>query len=339
MKGAKPSPSRAWLALFLAAAFVLIRGGSSAPVPGHQLARVERSANAMGATFSVVMYGSDEAKLEVAGDLALAEARRIDGLLSNYKPGSELSRVNAEAAQRPVAVSRELFDLLQECAQVSRESEGTFDITVGPLMKAWGFFRDAGHMPDQETIREARTRVGYQRIVLDPSARTIRFERPGVELDPGGMGKGYAVDRMAAVLRQHGITAAFLSGGGSSLYAIGSPPSQPRGWIVHIVDPRNEQKNAAEVYLKNMSLSTSGSYEKFFWAEGKVYSHIMDPRTGFPSQGTVSVSVLAPATLDSELWSKPYFILGSAWTARHKPPEFRVFFCPAQAGVACAWLP
>ena len=306
---------------------------------GHQeQVRVERSANAMGTVFSVAMYGSDANKLTVAGDLALAEARRIDQLLSNYKPDSELSKVNAEAASQPVRISPEFFDLLSECQRVSRESEGTFDITVGPLMKAWGFFRDAGHLPAENAIREARARVGYQNIVLDPARRTVCFKRAGVELDPGGVGKGYAVDRMAAVLRRNGVTAALISGGGSSLYGIGTPPEDARGWLVHIANPQNDQKTVADVFLKNASLSTSGSYEKFFWADGKVYSHIMDPRTGYPAQGTLSVSVLAPTTLNSELWAKPYFILGSKWTARHKPAGFRVFFCCDTAGSACYWI-
>jgi thiamine biosynthesis lipoprotein len=300
--------------------------------------QVERSANAMGTVFSVAMYGSDVNKLATAGDLALAEARRIDRLLSNYKPDSELSKVNAEAARKPVHVSMELFDLLLECGRVSQESEGAFDITVGPLMKAWGFFRGAGQLPGQDAIREARARVGYQNILLDPKTRTVRFQRAGVELDPGGVGKGYAVDRMAAILRQQGVATALISGGGSSIYGIGCPPDEVRGWPVHIADPRNDRKTAADVFLKNMSLSTSGSYEKFFWADGKVYSHIMDPRTGFPAQGTLAVSVIAPTTLASELWAKPYFILGSGWTARHKPTYFRVFFCSAIAGSACYWI-
>ena len=311
---------------------------AGAPKPATPI-RVERSANAMGTTFSVVLYGIDRKKLEVAGDRALAEARRIDALLSNYKPESELSRVNAQAAQAPVTVSQELFDLLVECMQVSRESEGTFDLTVGALMKAWGFFRDAEHLPSREIIREARMRVGYRNVVIDPKARTVSFRRTGVELDPGGVGKGYAVDRMANILRQEGVEAAFVSGGGSSLYGIGAPPAEARGWIVRIVDPHNERKSVDTVFLKNMSLSTSGSYEKFFWANGRVYSHIMDPRTGYPARGMTSVTVLAPATLASELWAKPYFILGSAWTSRHKPREFRVFLCPDQSSAACYWLP
>jgi thiamine biosynthesis lipoprotein len=292
----------------------------------------------MGTVFSVEMYGSDPAQLTRAGDLALAEASRIDHLLSNYLPDSELSRVNRDAAMAPVKVSQELFDLLSTCIAVSRESEGTFDIAVGPLMKIWGFFKDSGHLPSAQAVQESLRKVGYQNIELDGVNRSVHFKQAGIELDPGGVGKGYAVDRMVAVLRNEGVNSALISGGGSSIFGLGTPPTDPRGWPIHIADPRNEKKTAADVYLKDRSLSTSGSYEKFFWADGKVYSHIMDPRSGYPAQGMLAVSVLSSRTLDSEIWAKPYFILGRDWTRRHKRPGFGVLMCLDQPGAACAWL-
>jgi thiamine biosynthesis lipoprotein len=179
--------------------------------------------------------------------------------------------------------------------------------------------------------------VGYRNIELNAADRSVRFKQAGVELDPGGVGKGYAVDRMAAILGREGVRSALISGGGSSIFGLGTPPAEPRGWVIHIADPRNEKKTAADVFLKNGSLSTSGSYEKFFWADGKVYSHIMDPRTGYPAQGMLAVSVLAPRTLDSEVWAKPYFILGVDWTKRHKPADFRVLLCVDASSAPCAW--
>jgi thiamine biosynthesis lipoprotein len=293
----------------------------------------------MGTVFAVEMYGPDPAQLARAGDRALAEASRIDHLLSNYLPDSELSRVNRDAAKAPVKVSQEFFDLLSTCVAVSRESEGTFDITVGPLMKVWGFFKDSGHLPSAQAVKDSLRKVGYQNIELDRTNRSVHFKQAGVELDPGGVGKGYAVDRMAAVLRQEGVQSALISGGGSSIFGLGMPPTDPRGWPIHIVDPRDEKKTAADVYLKDRSLSTSGSYEKFFWADGKVYSHIMDPRSGYPAPGMLAVSVLSARTLDSEIWAKPYFILGRDWTRRHKAANFRVLMCLDQPGAACGWLP
>jgi thiamine biosynthesis lipoprotein len=160
-----------------------------------------------------------------------------------------------------------------------------------------------------------------------------------MSLDPGGVGKGYAVDKMVAILEENGVTSGLVSGGGSSIYGIGAPPDDARGWYVRIRDPKDQRKTAAEIYLKNDSVSTSGNYEKFFVAEGKLYSHIMDPRTGYPSEGMLSVSVIAPRTLESEIWAKPYYILGREWTQKHKPKTYRVLLCEDRQGATCAWLP
>jgi len=303
------------------------------------LLRLEKSAAAMGSTYSIELYGYDRVSMEAAADAALDEARDLDDLLSNYKPDSEWSEVNGRAAAGPVKVSPELFRLLSACIEYSRESEGAFDISVGPLMKVWGFYKDTGHLPHRAEVAAALTKTGYRHILLDGAAQTVRFDRPGVELDPGGIGKGYAVDRMADVLRQKGVTTALVSGSVSSIYGMGAPPDEPQGWRVAIKEPWHPDRTAAEVFLKDMSMSTSGSYEKFFRAEGKTYSHIMDPRTGYPAQGSSSVSVVAPRTIDSEAWAKPYFVNGRQWAARHKPKEFRVFFCEDRTEQPCAWLP
>jgi FAD:protein FMN transferase len=259
-------------------------------------------------------------------------------MLSNYRPESELSRVNEQAADQPVKVSQELFDLLTTCVEYSRASQGAFDITVAPLMKVWGFYKDSGRLPHRAEVRAALGQIGYRNIELDPASRTVHFVRHGVSLDPGGVGKGYAVDKMVGVLRKSGIACALVSGGGSSIYGMGTPPDNPKGWYVRVRDPKDEKKTAAEVYLRDESISTSGNYEKFFWAEGKLYSHIMDPRTGFPAEGMLSVSVIAPKTLDSEVWAKPYYILGRDWTRAHKQRDFQVFLCEDKAGAACAWV-
>lgn len=337
MDGSKISPKLKHFAiiLFLLAGLAAILAGQGR---SPELLRLEKSAGAMGSTFSVALYGTDRSKMEAAADAALEEAQRIDEMLSNYRPESELSLVNREAGEHPVKVSPEFFRLLSSAVEYSRQSEGAFDMTVGPLMKIWGFYKGTGHLPHQAEVAAALTKVGYRHIQLDAGAGTVRFDRPGVELDPGGIGKGYAVDKMVEILKRRGVEIALVAGSDSSIYGLGAPPAEPRGWPVEIKNPWDKTKTAATVYLRGMSLSTSGSYEKFFRAEGRIYAHIMDPRTGFPAQGCVAVSILSPKTLDSEVWAKPYFVNGRHWASQHKPRDFRVFFCEDRTDQPCAWL-
>ena len=303
-----------------------------------EVQRFEASRDAMGGTFTVVVYGADRAQVEGAAALALEEAVRLDQLLSNYKQSSEWSRVNREARERATVVSRELFNLLAACQRYSEQSEGSFDITVGPLMRVWGFYKGSGKLPHRAEIREALGKIGSRHIQLDASSSTVRFSQSALEMDPGGIGKGYAVDRMVEVLKQSKVTSAFISASGSSLYGLGHPPSEPRGWRVNIRHPREANREIQEVFLRNESLSTSGSQEKFFTAEGKVYSHIMDPRTGYPAQGRLQVSVVAAKALDSEAWTKPIFIQGRQWAAQHKPTGLRAYICDDKRELSCAWL-
>jgi thiamine biosynthesis lipoprotein len=304
----------------------------------RELLRLEESADAMGVAYTVVLYGYDMDRMRTAAQMALEEVQRVDRMLSKYRAESEVSRVNRDAADHPVKVSPEFFALLSECLRYSRESEGAFDITVGPLMKVWGFYRGTGRLARREQVAQALRKVGYRNVLLDAANCAVRFSRRGVELDFGGIGKGYAVDRMVCVLKDQGIGSALVNGGGSSIYALGSPAKADRGWEINILDPKDPSKIVTSALLKNESLSTSGNYKKFFLAEGRLYSHIMDPRTGFPAEGVLEVSVIAPRTLDSEVWTKPCFILGRDWTLRHKPPGFRVLLCEDRPGQTCAWL-
>lgn len=298
--------------------------------------RHEASASIMGSVYRIAAFGPKRGVLASVISAAFDEGRRIDAFLSNYRADSELSRINRHAAEQPVEVTPEMGALLEKCLAYSRASEGAFDITVGPLMKLWGFYKGEGKIPSRFAIARARHLIGYDKVRYDASERTVRFTARGVELDPGGIGKGYAVDRMAELLRNAGIKAAMISAGNSSMYAIGAPPDEPRGWQVRIRDPKNADITAARLYLKDQSLSTSGSYEKFFVAGGKTYSHIMDPRTGMPSEGVVAVSVLAPKTLDSEAWTKAFFVNGLAWSNAHRPDAFSVFLCETSGN--CGWV-
>jgi FAD:protein FMN transferase len=316
---------------------VLVLLSSAWSMQAGEMLRLESSAEAMGSTYSIVIYGEDRDRMEAAAERAFDEARRLDLLLSNYLPGSAWSEVNHYAAERPVSVPQDLFNLLAACVEYSRKSDGAFDITVGPLMRVWGFYKGSGHLPKSGEVDSALANVGYKNLILDAANHTIRFARKGVEMDPGGIGKGYAVDRMVDILKKEQIRIALVSASGSSIYGMGAPPGEP-GWTIGIRDPKDESKTVQDIVLKDESLSTSGNYEKFFEADGKVYAHIMDPRTGYPAPGMLSVSIVSPRTIDSEAWCKPFFINGRAWASKHKPEGTRAYFCEDKADQSCVWL-
>jgi FAD:protein FMN transferase len=325
--------------LFLAVLAGIAVSTEAAPADASSgVLRLEDNLDSMGTTYSVVVYGTDRYRMQSAVELAFEEVRRLDQLLSNYRKDSELSLLNQNAAERPVNASKELFDLLSACVRYSEASDGAFDITVGPLMKVWGFYKGSGRFPHRAEIRGAMANVGYKNLVLDAGQQTVRFRRAGVEIDPGGIGKGYAVDRMVAILKNNGIQSGLITAGSSSIYGIGAPPTESKGWKIAIKHPKEPDRSVEEVFLKDMSMSTSGNYEKFFRVAGKVYSHIMDPRTGYPAPGMLQVSVVTPKTLDSEAWTKPYFINGRNWASHHKLSGSRVYLCEDRSELACAWL-
>ena len=270
----------------------------------------------MGCAYEIVAYGQDAGALPGILEAALDEVDRLDRLMSHYKPESPLSRLNRAAARGPVAVPPELFDLIAESLRVSRESGGAFDITVGPLMKAWGFFRGDGRVPGDEEIRELRSRVGHSHVVLNATEKTILFDQPGVELDLGGIAKGYAVDRVVALLEDSGVVAALVSAGGSTIYGLGAPPGR-KGWEVEIQDPIDSGKVALTVSLKDRALSVSGSSEKSFERDGVTYSHIMDPRTARPVQGVLSVAVLTDNGTAGDALDNVFFVQGLEGSRAH----------------------
>lgn len=303
---------------------------------GQQLERFESAADAMGSEFRIACYAPTTALAANAALAAFDEVRRIDAFLSNYKPDSELSRLNRDAYERTVPISSEMADLLAACLRYHRLSEGAFDITVGALVETWGFFRGNGETPSWWSLWLARRKVGSRYVDLDREKRTVKFLRAGLSLDPGAIGKGYAVDRAVAVLREYGIERALVSAGTSSIYALGAPPDEKRGWNVSIRDPSGESGSVSAIALKDQSLSSSGSDEKFFEAAGKRYAHIFDPRTGRPAEGMLAVSVITPQTIDSEAWTTTVFVNGVEWAKKNRPPDSRIFLCPADA--ACFWL-
>jgi FAD:protein FMN transferase len=300
--------------------------------PGH-LARHAAGRISMACEYAIEAFGPDADALPHIVDEAFEEVDRIDRLMSHYRSDSPLSRINREAAQHPVAVDAELFDFIVEAMRYQRDSKGAFDVTVGPLMKAWGFFGGDGHLPTEEALAAARRVVGAAHVVLNPALRTIAFDAPGVELDLGGIAKGYAVDRVVGLFRRRPITAALISAGGSTIYALGAPPGRD-GWNVTIQDPIDARKIALTLDLKDRAVSVAGRSEKSFEAGGVTYSHIMDPRTGTPAQGVLSVVVLAGSGTAGDALDDAFFVLGPersrAYLNRLRATEV-FFFVPAES--------
>ena len=284
----------------------------------------------MACVYAIEAYGPDAAALPRIVEDAFDEVDRIDRLMSHYKPDSPLSRINREAAGRPVKVEPELFDFIADAMRYNRESGGAFDITVGPLMKAWGFFRGDGRKPSDAELAAARRHVGAAHVVLNHADRTIAFDQPGVELDLGGIAKGYAVDRVVALLKARRIAAALVSSGGSTIYGLGAPPNR-QGWKVAIEDPIDARKAALTVTLKDRAVSIAGRSEKSFESGGVRYSHIMDPRTGWPVQGVLTVAVLANTGTAGDALDDALFVMGperSRAYLKTLPGTEALFFLP-----------
>jgi thiamine biosynthesis lipoprotein len=272
-----------------------------------KLVRVSRAA--MGTLFEIVLCGEDAGYLRQAASEALDEVERLEARLSHYRADSEIRDLNLRAAHGPVRLEPSVFRLMERALAYSRATDGAFDVTAGPLIRAWGFFRGQGRLASAEALAEARDCVGGHLVELEEEARTARFLRPGVEIHLGAIGKGYAVDRAVETLRELGIGSALVHGGTSTVYALGTPPGE-EAWEVGLCDPENRKRRLGIVRLKDRALSTSGDYEQFFEVEGRRYSHILDPRTGAPAAGTRSATVLAGSAEATDALSTAAFVLG-----------------------------
>jgi FAD:protein FMN transferase len=266
----------------------------------------------MGTRFEVRLVGEDPAFLEAVGTEALDLVDTLEERLSHYIPHSEICDLNSRAAQGPVLVLPSLLQLLQRGVELSEASGGAFDFTAGPLVKCWGFFRGQGEMPEPADIEAALGRLGSRFVRIDPEERTVRFEKAGMEIHLGAIGKGYAIDEMVALLRSYGIRDALLHGGTSTVYGMGSPPEQEDGWAIGLRDPRKPGARLGVLKLKDRALSVSGDYQQFFEHEGRRYGHVLDPRTGWPAQGIRSAAVLAESATDTDALSTAAFVSGVA---------------------------
>jgi FAD:protein FMN transferase len=272
--------------------------------------------HAMATRFELVLHGEDPAMLRAAGEEALNEVERLEAQLSLYQPASEIARLNARAALEPVRVTPELFALLRHAEQLHAETGGAFDITIGPLVRCWGFMGATGKMPTADEVTQARAQVGMQHVRLDPRNLTVRFAREGVMLDLGAIGKGCAVGRAADILREAGVTSALVHGGTSTVCAIGHPPDA-EFWSVAIERPpagvgAPPAPPLSTVPVKDEALSVSAIWGRSFEAGGKTFGHVIDPRTGQPVDYALLAAVVLPSATESDAFSTALLTLGPA---------------------------
>jgi thiamine biosynthesis lipoprotein len=280
------------------------------------------SRRAMATTFEIIFpFGTSGTTS--AAEKALNEIDRLEDQLSVYRQESEVSRLNQRAAFEAVPVEEDLFQLLSSCARLTKETSGAFDVSTGALIKAWGFYRRAGRVPCAKERAAVSNTIGMNKVALDPEKRTVRFLQPGLEINLGSIGKGYALDRATGILRQLGIRCALLHGGHSSVYAIGSftPPNAFRaptvreevstsGWPVGVKHPWNPVRRLAVTWLRDGALGTSAATFQHLEYEGRKLGHILDPRTGSPAESLASASVLAPTAAEADALATAFFILG-----------------------------
>ena len=261
----------------------------------------------MGTRISMELWAEDPASAGRAIDAVLAEMRRVDELMSTYKPTSQLSKVNAEAAQHPVAVTPELFKLLETSLEYSEITGGAFDITYASVGYLYDFRRHIH--PSEEAIDKALPGINYRHVLLDGAHTTVRFSQAGVRIDLGGIAKGHAVDRAIAILETFGIRHAVVSAGGDSR-VIGDRFGKP--WVIGIRNPRaaDPREFITRIPLEDAAVSTSGDYERFFDEGGVRYHHIIDPKTGHSASKVLSATIIGPTATRTDGLSKTAFVLG-----------------------------
>jgi thiamine biosynthesis lipoprotein len=314
---ARATAQRRWFGACVGAALVL-----AAAVPARA-EWLQRDDAIMGTRITVELQAADAAKGSAAIDAVMAEMRRIDELMSHYKPDSELSQINLHAAEAPVHVDRELFDLLKLSLHFSEITDGAFDITYAGVGRLYDYRRHI--RPSEAEIRAALPTVNWRNLILDPDKLTVKFAMPGMRIDVGGIGKGYAVDRCIAILQSLGITHALVTAGGDSRI-IGDRNGRP--WIVGIRHPDDPNKIVTRLPLVDTAMSTSGDYYRFFDENGVRYHHIIDPHTGHSASRVRSATILGPTATETDGLSKTAFVLGAEKTLEiiNRMPKFDAIF-------------
>jgi thiamine biosynthesis lipoprotein len=261
----------------------------------------------MGTSVEVEAYGGDDHGRREAIETAFGAIAEVDRLMSNYRDDSELTLINRTAAHEAVRVSDPMLAVLALAEHVSQRSHGAFDVTVGPLVRLWGFHDKRPHLPSPDEFSRVRPLVDYRQVLIDRTSHRVRFARPGIEIDLGGIAKGFAVEIAANVLRQRGLSG-FIDAGGNQ-YLLGTPPGQ-RSWNVGIKDPERPGRLLGVVDTRETSVSTSADYSTFVEINGQRFGHVLDPRTLRPSDQSLSVTILARDGTLADALSKAVFILG-----------------------------
>jgi thiamine biosynthesis lipoprotein len=240
---------------------------------------------------------------------ALDEVRRLEGLMNYFDPASRITQINRDGAECPVPVEPELFGLLTRCRKLWEETGGAFDAAAGSLWKCWGFHRRQGRLPPPGDLDEARQRSGFHLVVLDDARRQVLLDRPGVELNLGSIGKGFALDRAAGMLQNAGFERVLLNAGSSSVLACGHPSHDGAGWRVSVRHPLRLESNLLMLRLENLAMATSGIEEQYFEVGGRRYGHIIDPRSGEPVLHHLSATALAPDAATADGLATAFFVM------------------------------
>jgi len=271
--------------------------------------RFEYKSTHMGTEWRIVLYAADSTTADAAAKAAFARVAELDAIMSDYDPKSELMRLcftNDAKPGEPMAVSADLFDVLQKGQQVGKQSEGSFDMTVGPMVKLWRTARKSKELPAAAELAKAKELIGSEKLILDPKARTVTLKRAGMRLDLGGIGKGYGADAALAVLRKQGVSRALIAASGD--VTVGDPPPDRDSWIVEIA-PLAKGRPARFVKLANASVSTSGDLFQFVEIGDVRYSHVLDPKTGLGLTGRRSATVIAKQGWQADALTKAASVL------------------------------
>ena len=278
---------------------------------GKSALLTEVTRRAMATEFAILLPPQSLDAVELAVT-TLEKLDEIEQRLTIYDDGSEISHINRAASQRPVTVSNSTFQLIERALQWSQRTQGAFDVTAGPLVKAWGFTERSGRKPSTNEVETALAKVGYQHLALNREHQTVKFDLPEMSINLGGIGKGDALDQIADELRRGGLDDFLLHGGSSSVFAAGDQTAgSGSGWAIGIAHPTKPKRRLAGVRLRNQALATSGSGKQFFHHRGKRYGHVIDPRTGFPAGDLASLTVITDSAADADACGTGLFVAGT----------------------------